>query len=510
MGRVSMCSAIACVWLLASGALGADQPAIPPGLGVPELHRTKIPAFPGAEGAGAFIAGGRGGKVYVVTTVEDYDPNVEASIPGSLREALEADGPRIVTFAVSGIVTLKGPIVIRHPYITIAGQTAPGDGICVRYHTVRIDAHDAIVRHMRFRRGTVMEARDALSGDPPGNVIIDHVSASWGMDENISIYRYMHWRPWAERPIKLPTQNITIQWTISSEALNPRNHAFGATWGGKNSSFHHNLFACNTGRNPSIGMSYDFNYVNNVIFNWRHRTVDGGDAGSWGNIINNYYKPGPATLTTREGHRIIRPNGGRKRLPDGTRAGERTYGKWYVAGNIMEGYPDITADNWAGGVQFGGLLTDEQIKRIIAETRSDEPLPMAPVTIHPTKKAFELVLANAGATLPKRDAVDKRVVEMVRTGKVTFDDGIIMQPSDVGGWPEYRSAPPPADEDADGMPSEWETAHGLNPSDASDAAGDADSDGYTNVEEYINGTDPTKFVDYTDPANNVDPLMPIK
>ncbi len=504
MRTMAFGSVFACVCLFAAGALGADGAGAEtrPALDLPELTAASIPAFPGAEGAGAITAGGRGGKVYVVTNLND-------SGPGSFREACEAQGPRIVVFAVSGIITLDSEVKIANPYITIAGQTAPGDGICIRNRTVRIDAKDAIVRHMRFRRGSVEAKRDALSGDPPGNVIIDHVSASWGMDENLSIYRYMYHVPGSDKRIKLPTRNVTIQWCISSEALNPNNHAFGGTWGGKNSSFHHNLFACNTGRNPSIGMSYDFNFINNVLFNWRHRTMDGGDEGSSGNVIGNYYKPGPATRNGAIRYRILRPDGGRTRLPDGTRVGPMTYGKWYVAGNIVEGNEEVTADNWAGGVQFSRVRDPESIKEIIAQCRAEQPLPMAPVTIYPAKQAYELVLAHAGATLPKRDAVDRRIVEIVRTGKPTYGNGIITDPNQVGGWPEYKSAPAPADGDSDGMPDQWETAHGLNPKDASDAAGDADKDGYTNVEEYINGTDPTKFVDYTDPANNVDTLTPV-
>ncbi|MCS7337328.1 MAG: hypothetical protein NZ739_03710, partial [Verrucomicrobiae bacterium] len=207
--------------------------------------RAAIPAFPGAEGAGAFTPGGRGGKVFVVTNLNDGGP-------GSLREAVEASGPRIVVFGVSGIITLTNRLQINNPFITIAGQTAPGDGICVRGETTEINTHDVVIRYVRFRRGNLTRRDDALGGYPRGNIIIDHCSFSWGLDENVSLYRWIERGPDGQMK-KRPVENITIQWCIVSEALDLNNHAFGGTWGGRNASFHHNLLACNTGRNPSIG-----------------------------------------------------------------------------------------------------------------------------------------------------------------------------------------------------------------------------------------------------------------
>jgi len=214
-------------------------------------------------------------------------------------------------------------------------------------------------------------------------------------------------RPWGV--------NITIQWSISSEGLNTYNHAFGSTIGGDNSTFHHNLWACNTGRNPSIGMDGDFSLLNNVLYNWRHRTVDGGDQKSQYNIINNYYKPGPATSNGPVAHRVLRPDG---RRAGRDKTGPREWGRAYVAGNVVAGNEAVTNDNWAGGVQIDG---DDDPAVILPRIRVDEPFPMAPVPLQRATDAYESVLAHAGATLPKRDGVDRRIIEQVRKGTVTGD-----------------------------------------------------------------------------------------
>jgi pectate lyase len=482
-------------WLLVGGlaatvclALAVVAPATPAG-GAGNAGK-KIPAFPGAEGAGAYTPGGRGGKVFVVKNLNDAGP-------GSLREAVEARGPRMVVFGVAGIIHLEAPLSITHPFITVAGQTAPGDGICIRNHTFEINTHDVVIRYLRFRRGNLKVRDDALGGHPVRNIIIDHVSASWGLDENLSLYRHVVKGPDGKLK-KLPVENLTIQWTISSEALDRYNHAFGGTWGGQNCSFHHNLFACNTGRNPSIGMGGGFDFRNNVLFNWRHRTIDGGDGSSRVNVVANYFKPGPATTAADLRFRICRIQYRSKRDD------HPGNGKWYVTGNYVYGNEKVTADNWAGGVQY----TPERKQRdeIIPmgtekEVRAYEAFPAAPITQHGAEEAYELVLEYAGANLPRRDPVDLRVLEAVRTGKVTFKAGIIDSPADVGGWPAYRGAAE-VDSDGDGMPDWWEKKYGLNPNDPSDAAQDRDGDGYTNLEEYLNGTDPTVFVDYTRPENN--------
>ncbi len=489
-----------------------------PGAAKPEdLPQAKIPAFPGAWGGGMYSFGGRGGKIIVVTNLND-------SGPGSFRAACEEGGPRIVVFNVSGIIRLKAAVSIRAPYITIAGGTAPGDGICIAGNTVQLDTHDVVVQHMRFRRGKTEAADrdDSFGGNPIGNIMIDHVSASWSLDENISMYRHMYQPPGGGQALKLPTVNVTIQNSISSESLNIYHHAFGSTIGGLNSTFHHNLWACNTGRNPSVGMYGDFTFVNNVLFNWRHRTVDGGDQKSFYNIFNNYFKPGPGTPDAAIAYRLLKPESERsKTVVD-------NFGKAYVNGNIVEGNERVTKDNWDGGVQPD--VRSKSLTNVLAAIRVNEPIKHASLPIQPAKDAYETVLANAGATLPRRDSVDTRIIEQVRTGKIRpmtiakgsqekaqfygyaqkFTDelaesvtkGFVTDPSEVGGWPDYKGTPY-KDSDGDGMSDDWEKSHGLNANDASDALKDADSDGYTNIEESINGTDPQKFVDYSKLANNV-------
>jgi hypothetical protein len=490
------------------------KPYVPSAARPEDLPQADIPAFPGAEGGGAHTFGGRGGKVLTVTSLADRGP-------GTLREACEQGGARIIVFNVAGIIRLQSPIIVRAPYITIAGQTAPGDGVCVAGESVWIDTHDVIIRHMRFRRGETGVGRrdDSLGGNPIGNIIVDHCSASWGLDENISMYRHMYDSGDGSRARKLPTVNITFQNCISSEALDTYGHAFGSTIGGANCSFMRNLWADNTGRNPSIGMSGGFNFVNNVLFNWRHRTVDGGDYTSRYNIINNYYKPGPVTPKDEPvGHRILKPETGH------STGGRMIFGKAYVHGNVVEGYEAVTQDNWAGGVQVEDLPDAGEYRDAI---RVNEPLPMPAVTILPAQEAFQFVLNNAGATLPRRDAVDQRIIEQVRTGKITYPagidansfyqfehrrlgpdsykQGIITDIKQVGGYPEYKGTPY-KDTDKDGVPDAWEVKYGLDPNAPADAALDCNGDGYTNIEKYINGIDPTKKIDWRDPKNNMDTL----
>lgn len=433
-----------------------------------DLPQAKIPAFPGAQGGGMYSFGGRGGRVFVVSNLKD-------SGPGSFREACEAGGPRIVVFNVAGIIHLTRPLDILAPYISIEGQSAPGDGVCIAGATTNLRTHDIVVRYMRFRRGAtdISDRDDALSGDSIGNVILDHVSASWGLDETLSNYRQMYNNPETGKREKLPTMNITIQWCLITEALDTYHHGFGATWGGWNTAFHHNLFACNTGRNASIGMNHDFNWVNNVVFNWRHRTLDGGGGGSEVNVINNYYKPGPATNKGELQYRVGKPEGG----------------QWYAAGNIVEGNEKVTADNWAGGIQGDR----------VQEAHVEKPFPMPVINVDSAQDAYEKVLADAGAVLPVRDAVDARAVRQVRSGKPEHGDGIITDPAQVGGYPAYMGEPVKCTQN-DGIPDWWKKKYHLDVNDAGLASKDLDGDGYTTIEEYLNGTDPTEKVDYTDRA----------
>lgn len=497
-----------------------------------DLPQAKIPAFPGAEGGGMYSFGGRGGRVITVTNLND-------SGPGSLRDACDQGGARIIVFNVSGVIRLETPIIIRAPYLTIAGQTAPGDGVCVAGQSFWVDTHDVVVRHMRFRRGEtkVWHRDDSFGGNPVGNIMIDHCSCSWGLDENISFYRHMYdpsEGQYKSTDQKLPTVNVTIQNTISAKALDTYNHAFGSTLGGENCAFMRNLWASNSGRNPSVGWNGVFNFVNNVVFNWVHRSSDGGDYTAMYNFINNYYKPGPAT--PKEGalsFRILKPESGRSKLD------HKVYGRVYANGNIMEGNERVTKDNWDGGIQVEDQLNTDGYTELM---RSNAPFEMPHITIMTANDAYNHVLDNVGATIPCRDAIDQHIIDEVRTGqpyyveklpkknpygdvsglapksqdkdgyfkyrrlpKDSYKQGIITDPCQMGGYPEYKGTPY-VDTDGDGMPDQWEIENGLNPNDPSDASKDCTGDGYTNIEKYINGISTKYKVDWSDLKNNYDTL----
>ncbi len=508
------------------------KPYIPWAAKPGDLPQAKVPAFPGAEGGGKYSFGGRGGKVFVVTNLDD-------SGTGSLREGCEAAGPRIVVFNVAGIIHLKKPIYIEAPYITIDGHTAPGDGVCIAENGLVDNAHDVVIRYMKFRRGNpdIFNRHGVHYGNPIGNIILDHVSASWGEDQNLDTYRHLYQPPGGSNTLKLPTVNVTIQWSISSEALNTYNHAFGGDWGGMNTAFHHNLMACNTGRNPSIAMSYDFNFVNNVLFNWRHRSLDGGDKDSLYNIINNYYKPGPATTDSKVRYRILQPSQSWSKANPVSR-----WGRAYVSGNIVEGNDAVTKDNWNGGVQFskapdadasgaiakGAVSDDELLKMAMEKVRVNTPFPMPALRIESAQDAFNSVLKDAGATLPRRDSVDERATTQTRTGKVwsegkTFTpppmaglaknnigvagNGIITDIAQVGGYPEYKGEPI-KDMCQDGIPLSWKLKYKLSADDATLAQKDLQGDGYTVMDKYLAGLDPLKKIDWADPKSNVNTLSP--
>lgn len=508
------------------------KPYIPWASQPSDLPQAAVPAFIGAEGGGKYSFGGRGGKVYVVTSLAD-------SGPGTLREACEAAGPRIVVFNVAGIIHLQKPIYLEAPYITIDGHTAPGDGVCVADNGIVDNAQDVVIRYMRFRRGNpdVFNRHGTHYGDPVGNIILDHISASWGCDQNMDTYRHLYTPTNGGPTLKLPSVNVTIQWCITYEALNIYNHAFGGDWGGRNSMFDHNLLACNTGRNPSVAMTYDFNFVNNVLFNWRHRSVDGGDSNSVFNIINNYFKPGPATMNNAVRYRILEPAQSWNKAEHISR-----WGKAYVAGNIVEGYPKVTEDNWDGGVQFNkapdadatgeiskGLINDSNANaQIISQVRVDKPFPMPQVTIQSAQDAYKSVLKYAGATLPKRDSVDERAITETRTGKVWSEgkeftpplhmkglakndvgfagNGIITDISQVGGYPEYKGEPI-KDLGADGIPLSWKKKYHLDVNDPDLASKDLQGDGYTVMDKYLNDLNPNKKIDWSDPKSNVSKLQ---
>ena len=436
-------------------------------------------AFPTAEGYGKYTIGGRGGKVYEVTNLND-------SGEGSLRAAIEAKGPRTVVFRVSGTIDLKSALNIRNPYITIAGQTAPGDGICIKRYPLNISADEVIIRYIRIRLGDESKrSDDAITARYRKNIILDHISASWSVDETMSIYH---------------CENVTIQWCMITESLSQSNHTkgshgFGGIWGSNYSTYHHNLLAHHSSRNPRWASGGGFNdYRNNVLYNWGYNSSYGGEKHQVGNpkfsditvnFVNNYYKPGPATDKGKVSYRIVNP---------GSR-GEGDYGKWYVSGNVIEGNKDVSSDNWNGGVQVSG--GDENLEKF----KLDKPWDAMKINEQTPAEAYEAVLAGAGCCKPKRDAVDSRIIEEVRSGKATFEgasfkkrgrmvnpslkSGIIESPDDVGGWPVLKTAPAPADSDHDGMPDTWELNNGLNPNDPADGS-KISSNGYTNLENYLN------------------------
>jgi len=427
-------------------------------------------AFPTAEGYGKYTVGGRGGKVIEVTNLND-------SGEGSLRAAVEAKGPRTVVFRVSGTIDLKSNLGIKNPNITIAGQTAPGDGICLKRYPLTIGADEVIIRYIRVRFGDESgQDSDAISARYVKNLILDHVSASWSVDETVSIYH---------------CENITVQWCMITESMFNSNHVksthgFGGIWGSNYGSYHHNLIAHHSSRNPRIASGAgNTDYRNNVLYNWGYRSCYGGEAQQKGNekfnfthmnMVANYYKPGPAT-----------DPGKKTELADPSSRGDNDKGHWHVSGNFVEGSPSVSNDNWSG-VRGSNYI------------KLDQPWDAMPINQQTAEEAYKSVLNNAGATLPKRDAVDARIIEEVRKGTATYEGiyktkkavadkskitGIIDSQNDVGGWPELKSLPAPTDTDRDGMPDSWETANGLNPNDPEDRNGVGEG-GYTHLEQYIN------------------------
>ncbi len=415
-------------------------------------------AFPGAEGYGRFALGGRAGKVLFVTNLNDNGP-------GSLRSAIEAQVPRIVVFKISGTIELQSDLRIIHPRITIAGQTAPGDGICLRKYPLIISADDAVVRFIRVRLGDEAGKKvDGIDVANAENVIVDHCSVSWTLDEAVNTYH--------------GTKNITIQWSLISESLHnsrlQQGHGFAASLGGVNTSYHHNLLANNAGRNPSIAGEMDnptinLDFRNNVVFNWQYRTLDGRPRSI--NVVNNYYKAGPAS---RKNLKIVKIQS----LEDGS------FGRWYIRGNVFENLSRSRSRNDLVGIDASNISLESAM--------IDKPVDFAPVFTETAEDTFENVLLYAGAIRPKRDSHDERIIREVRSGRTTFGNGIIASQTDVGGWPVLLSTQPQKDIDNDGMPDEWERRFNPKGDLSLQSSQDLDGDGYTNVEEYLNQTNPIK------------------
>jgi hypothetical protein len=416
----------------------------------------RAPAFPGAEGFGKYTIGGRGGRVIEVTNLNDAGP-------GSFRAACEAEGPRTVVFRVSGTIALESELKIRNPYITIAGQTAPGDGICIKNYQVEFETQHLIIRYMRFRPGDEKGKEQDGFGGEGDHIIIDHCSVSWGIDETLSINK---------------ASNLTVQWCLVSESLTNSihkkgRHGYGGLWGGPGGSFHHNILAHHSSRNPRASGNEEsglLDFRNNVIYNWGFNSAYGGEL--WPrNWINNYYKSGPATSEDVRDRIFLQKD---------------PRGKMYCDGNFVAGFLEISANNWAGGVDFApdGEATE-------ATLRVNTPYVVAPVRTDSAEHAYEAVLKDAGCSL-QRDPVDRRIIHEIASGTAQFGatyggggKGLIDSQRDVGGWPELESTPAPLDTDHDGMPDAWELAEGLNPQDATNGSAYGE-DGYTNLERYLN------------------------
>lgn len=500
-----------------------ELPKEPEGTG--ETQDEKIPAFPGAEGHGRYTTGGRGGDVYIVTSLEDKLQN------GTLRYGIEKlSGKRTIIFQVSGTIHLNGDLKIKNGDLTIAGQTAPGDGICLAGYPVFLEADNVIVRFMRFRMGNKedvsADGADAFGGRYHKNIMIDHCSMSWCTDECVSFYQ---------------NENFTLQWCLISESLRLGGHTkgphgYGGIWGGMKASSHHNLLAHHDSRNPRLGPGVNstkeneiVDMRNNVIYNWCGNSCYGGEA-MHVNIVNNFYKPGPATPTgTSKRGRIIAID---KKVSDSDKKSYPaifdTWGDFFIQGNVVDdgqinGAADYdrcmkaTKDNWEYGVynqfdkKYGTL--DESTKKALKRTT---PVETGTVTTHDARMAFERVMDYAGCSL-HRDRVDERIVQETRTGTANYQGmnehngqgvvegidwksvgypkkGIIDSQDDVipvgesSAWPELVQGVILKDSDNDGMPDEWEKKYGLNPNDASDRNGKTvDEEGtYTNLEMYMN------------------------
>lgn len=442
----------------------------------------QIPAFPTAEGDGMYTTGGRGGNVLYVTKLTD-----DGSV-GTFRWAINQTGARIIMFKVGGIIPLTSELRIKNGNVTIAGQSAPGDGICLKNYSVVVQANNVIIRFLRFRLGdeaaianpTIdFSGADAIWGRNQSNIIIDHCSMSWCIDECTSFY---------------DNKNFTLQWCIMAESL--RNsvhgkgtHGYGGIWGGSPATFHHNILAFHDSRNPRFcGSRYSnnpqnekVNFTNNVIYNWGGNSSYAGEGGYY-NMINNYYRSGPAKNTGTVSYRIFNPypDGGANNQPAGV------WGHFHLSGNTMINTPTTTANNWLG---FHPSTTySDTIKSSVAFA-----LPPY-LRIQKADTAYLSVTGFAGASL-KRDAVDLRVVKNILNGTVSVTTGsngstggFIDSQTDVGGWPNYTYdiANVPIDTDADGMPDDWENLHGLNSTNATDGKLTSIDGKYTNVEVYLN------------------------
>lgn len=440
-------------------------------------QNSQIPAFPGAEGGGAFTTGGRGGQIVYVTSLQD-----DKGIEGTLRWAIGQRSPKIILFKVAGIIELKDDLKISKGDVTIAGQSAPGDGITIKGYPFVIGADNVILRYLRFRMGDENQVQDdALKANGVKNVIIDHCSVSWSTDECASFY---------------DNENFTLQWSIISESL--RNsvhkkgaHGFGGIWGGKNATFHHNLLAHHDSRNPRFngykrsGLGYRslidedrVDFRNNVIYNWGNNSSYGGESGKY-NIVANYFKSGPATKKSVKS-RITSID-----IDKNPAISPPGFGSYFIADNHVFGFDEVNKENWKGVHLSKGVNPEICFAKI--------PFHHARIKTQSAVDAYHDVLKFSGASLA-RDVIDKRIVKEVSEGNFTYNgsngsiNGIIDSQNDVGGWPIYSFNPTDfkPDTDGDGMPDCWEEKHKLNKTDASDGVLSTLDKNYTNIEVYLN------------------------
>lgn len=456
-------------------------------------QREKTPAFPGAEGYGRYVTGGRGGKVYHVTNLND-------SGKGSFRWACEQSGPRVIVFDVCGTIHLESQLKLKNGDVTIAGQTAPGMGICLADWDFTISAPNVIVRYMHFRCSDTSGGEpDGLGGFDGRDVIVDHCSISWSVDECCSVYGNEH---------------MTVQWCLIAQSLRNSTHAksahgYGGNWGGKGASYHHNLIAHHDSRTPRFGNRPKYvqqdttDFRNNVIYNWAGNGCYGGE-GMKVNIVNNYYKPGPGTDARATGSRKplayrICGIGVATKPTDGS---YHIWGKYFVDGNRNPDYPALADNNWDMGI-YQQIASDSWgYNRTTRDTmKLDTPLRFLQVTTHTAEKAYEKVLKYAGCCI-LRDDVDNLVVSDVTNRTATYTGkgdgdmpGIIDSPYDLRPegapddwtpWPELKKTRSYIDSDGDGMDDNWEDMHNLDPDDPDDG-NTVGSDGYTNLERYLNG-----------------------
>ena len=439
------------------------------------------------EGGGASVTGGDGGSVYRVSRLDDeLDPNTGRPMAGTLRYAVTQTGARRILFTTSGTIHLKNELRIKTGSLTIDGQSAPGDGICIADYPLVINASNVIVRFIRVRLGDVSNTEyDAVSVNDSKGVMLDHLSCSWSVDECVSCYG---------------NEDFTMQYCLISESLKNSvhgkgNHGYGGIWGGSNASFHHNLLAHHDSRNPRFDHDYvnriagPIDFVNNVVYNWGGNSAYGGEGSTNGgggrhiNFVNNYYKPGPATKSGVK-DRLLNPTTRCSNCTDAC-GGSVSPGKFYLAGNYMYGSDKVTNDNWQG------VYPDDPSKKELckASTRWTDGM-TALLNEQTAQDAYETVLAKAGCSLV-RDEVDKRIVEEVHEGTFTYrgsngsSNGLIDTQGDVGGWPTLKAAKQTLDTDYDGIPDEWETQFGLNPNDPNDARAITLVTGHTNLDVYM-------------------------